>query len=367
VRLRLLAAVCGLLGVLAGDGTALAQQSANCAQLDNTLRSLTRNSDFRTLEQNSQQLRKLADDLRDLESVFVRGGCQRVLNAGQDLPQQCRAVARRIVQGRNQYETINRSMETGQAVARQREVVLQDIARFGCGTGSSATVNRREPTLLEQLFGGGGSAGFDYGDESIRNEDYYYFGMETVRTVCVRLCDGYYWPVSFSTVTDYLGDDAALCRQQSNGADVQLYYYRNPGEDAEQMISVGGQQYTDLPNAFRYRREYVPECAPVRDLGLGTINIEEFGGQSRAVINFGENTFPLPMRDPRRRAASAPEIVQAEVIVVPLPRPRPNPDGFAPVVTEITTASVRQVQFGDKTVRIVGPDTPYVQATGAGT
>ena len=364
MRLRLLAAICGLVGLLAADGAALAQQSANCAQLDNTLRSLTRNSDFRALEQNTQRLRQIADDLRDVESLFVRGGCQRILNAGQALPQQCRNVARRIVQGRDQYETIARSVETGQAVARQREVVLQDIARFGCGTGSSATVNRR-PTLLEQLFGSVGG-GFDYGDQSIRDQDFYYFGMETLRTVCVRVCDGYYWPVSFSTVEDYLGDDAALCRRQGNGADVDLYYYRNPGQDAEQMINLQGQRYADLENAFRYRQEFVAECVPERDLGLGSITIEEFGGQSRAVVSFGENVFPMPLRDPRQRADPVPEIVRAEVIHVPLPRPRPNPDAFAPMVTEIETASVRQVQFGDKTVRIVGPDTPYARAVEGG-
>jgi hypothetical protein len=365
VRLRLIVLIVGILGALLADSAALAQQAANCSRLDTTLRSLTRNTDFRELQSNTEQLRTLAGQLRDMESLFVRGGCQTAMSAGQSISPECRTVARRISQGRNTYSTIARRVETGQAVARQREVVLQDIARFGCGTGSSATVDSgRQPTLLEQIFGSL-SNGFDYDEGSIRDRDYYYFGLETVRTVCVRICDGYYWPVSFSTVTDYLGNDSAMCQRQGGGADVALYYYKNPGEDAEQMISVNGGRYIDLENAFRYRREFVAECAPVRDFGLGNIEIRQVAGQSRAFITLGEADFPIPQRDPRR-AESSPNIVQAEVMHIPLPRPRPDPDGKVPLVTEIATTATREVQFGDKTVRIVGPDTPYARAVEAG-
>ena len=35
-----------------------------------------------------------------------------------------------------------------------------------------------------------------------------------------------------------------------------LYSYRNPGEDISQAVSLNGQPYTELPNAFRYRKEF---------------------------------------------------------------------------------------------------------------
>ena len=40
-----------------------------------------------------------------------------------------------------------------------------------------------------------------------------------------------------------------------------LYTYRNPGEDINQAVSVSGQPYTALPNAFVYRRQFTAACS----------------------------------------------------------------------------------------------------------
>jgi hypothetical protein len=44
-------------------------------------------------------------------------------------------------------------------------------------------------------------------------------------------------------------------------AEAELYSFRNPGEDMQQALSIGGQAYTALPNAFRYRTEIVAGCS----------------------------------------------------------------------------------------------------------
>jgi protein involved in polysaccharide export with SLBB domain len=44
-------------------------------------------------------------------------------------------------------------------------------------------------------------------------------------------------------------------------SDVALYTYRNPGEDINQAVSIAGQPYTELPNAFRYRHEVDRSCS----------------------------------------------------------------------------------------------------------
>ena len=68
----------------------------------------------------------------------------------------------------------------------------------------------------------------------------------TYRTLCVRLCDGYYFPVSFSTLPNHFQRDADLCQSQC-AAPAELYYHQNPGGAVEQMVSVGNQQpYTSL-------------------------------------------------------------------------------------------------------------------------
>jgi hypothetical protein len=44
-------------------------------------------------------------------------------------------------------------------------------------------------------------------------------------------------------------------------AEADLYSYRNPGEDIQQAVSMTGQAYTELPNAFKYRKEFSAACS----------------------------------------------------------------------------------------------------------
>jgi hypothetical protein len=81
----------------------------------------------------------------------------------------------------------------------------------------------------------------------------------TYRTMCVRLCDGYYFPISFSATRDRLARDAKTC-ESSCGGQARLFIYRNPGADIEDMVDLRGQPYRQLSTAFLYRTEYVPQC-----------------------------------------------------------------------------------------------------------
>ena len=81
----------------------------------------------------------------------------------------------------------------------------------------------------------------------------------TYRTLCVRLCDGFYFPISFATSRDKFGDDAERCERQCPGRS-RLYAYRNPGEGIEQMLDLHGAPYTSLPTAFRFQSSYDPQC-----------------------------------------------------------------------------------------------------------
>jgi hypothetical protein len=83
--------------------------------------------------------------------------------------------------------------------------------------------------------------------------------VATYRTMCVRLCDGYYWPVSFATPMDAFERDEQACRK-SCGATAALYYHPNPGGEVEEMMSRSGKSYKDLSTAFLYRTVYDPGC-----------------------------------------------------------------------------------------------------------
>jgi hypothetical protein len=83
--------------------------------------------------------------------------------------------------------------------------------------------------------------------------------VETFRTMCVRLCDGYYWPVSFATTRDTFERDARTCAQSCGGS-AALYYYPNPGGELEAMVNLDGQPYKSLGTAFLYRSTYDAKC-----------------------------------------------------------------------------------------------------------
>ena len=83
---------------------------------------------------------------------------------------------------------------------------------------------------------------------------------ETYRSLCVRLCDGFSFPISFSTVRGRFAVDAKQC-EQSCPTGSQLFVHRNPGQDVDDMVDLDGRPYRDLPKAFLHRAQYVADCA----------------------------------------------------------------------------------------------------------
>ena len=78
--------------------------------------------------------------------------------------------------------------------------------------------------------------------------------------VSTRLTDGFYYPVSFSTVPSRFPDDERTCQRTCPNAEVMLFTHRNPGEDVNQAVSISGRAYRDLPNAFHYRQAVDAAC-----------------------------------------------------------------------------------------------------------
>jgi hypothetical protein len=81
----------------------------------------------------------------------------------------------------------------------------------------------------------------------------------TFRSVCVRLCDGYYFPVSFSVSQNRLERDAKVCASRC-GNQGRLFVHNNPGGSADDMVDLAGRPYRQLKTAFLYRTEYVASC-----------------------------------------------------------------------------------------------------------
>ena len=82
----------------------------------------------------------------------------------------------------------------------------------------------------------------------------------TYRILCVRLCDGFYFPISYSTQRGRFAADAKQC-EQSCPAGSRLFVHRNPGQDVDDMVDLGGRPYRSLPSAFLHRAQYIADCA----------------------------------------------------------------------------------------------------------
>jgi hypothetical protein len=80
------------------------------------------------------------------------------------------------------------------------------------------------------------------------------------RTFCVRECDGFYYPLHESSAPASFLADEAQC-QSSCSSPAKLFYSSLASDDAAEMVSLTGERYGDLTNAFRYRSEYVSGCA----------------------------------------------------------------------------------------------------------
>ena len=73
-------------------------------------------------------------------------------------------------------------------------------------------------------------------------------------TMCVRTCDGYYFPMSPTSSSADFDRDLKNCESTCPGTEMQLYYQHAVGEESETMISAAtGEPYASLPTAYLYR------------------------------------------------------------------------------------------------------------------
>jgi hypothetical protein len=140
----------------------------------------------------------------------------------------------------------------------QRRQLINQLAQNNCGPQYRQAVQQppRPRGLLETLFGSG------LREESTIDSGPLDMPMGTTfRTLCVRTCDGFFFPISFATVPARFGEDEQTCRRLCPAAETMLFAHHNPGEEVDQAVSVNGTPYTQLPNAFKYRQAFNSSCS----------------------------------------------------------------------------------------------------------
>lgn len=231
-----------------------------CTQLEQRLFAESRNNSSRDLlPRIENDMRQTERAVRDAQDRLERGNCYEYefLFLGKSLKRTpaCQGHAQQVEQNKRRLAELDGQRQQiiqsgGQSL---QDDLIRELARNNCGASYQQQAARQQGGPFSSLWqdddgGGPGGSRFNYG--------------ATFRTVCVRLCDGAFFPISFSTLPNNFDRDQELCQQRC-AAPAELYYHsQNPGQGIEQAISHKTRQpYSTLRTAFRFKREFVSGCS----------------------------------------------------------------------------------------------------------
>lgn len=323
-------------------------QSPNpaCQRLEAQLTALDRgNSD----PGRADQIRRAEDALNrqqfEVDRLVAQGrrmGCERsgFFSIFSNPPAECGGLTRQIGQQRMTLERMQVQLEQLQGGttqrAAQRQSLLIALGDNNCGPQyRSAAIAGQQGGFFDRLFGNNG--GINSSPSGAVGGTY--------RTICVRTCDGFYYPVSYATTPDHFRDDERTCQRTCPAAEVQLYTYHNPGEDVAQAVALNGRLYTELPTAFQYRKALSPACS-CRRAGESWADALKVNGPD-ATVAPGD----VVVTEQNARRLSQPRIGADGKPI--RPEPKGKPAGTAPQSPPGATSA--DTDAAKRSVRTVGP------------
>jgi len=182
-----------------------------------------------------------------------------------------------------------------------------------------------------------------------------------LRTICVRTCDGYSFPMSYGVTRSDFSRDAEACQATCPQTEMRLYYHKVPDEEAADMISADKDEpYAALPTANLYRQGNTSQpngcgCLPAAEQGAVAAKPAEpkaspadspsfvvLPDQAKPAESAVPETAPLKPDAPATAAvAQTEEAAEKPAAVPPVRPPEPSP--------------ARTMSDADKKVRVVGP------------
>lgn len=271
-RSYMLTLVLALTGASAAEASAV---SAVCtrlkAQLENASGNAGASEKFQryanAAERQSEQINQVQADLRRFSctsgSFIVRGGrnakaCAKLTAAHTKM----RANLGSLERKRDSYS--NRSSKTARLRIRAalkandcdgKRASIQAATLKGQQASAKAKANR-SPGLIAVLGNSGGKtrqtgARIAIEPRASRGGNY--------RTLCVRQCDGFFFPVSSAANPSDFARDERTCQMMCPGTETSLYFHSAQGQESEDMVSARTREpYTEMPNAFAYRNASAP-------------------------------------------------------------------------------------------------------------
>jgi Protein of unknown function (DUF2865) len=270
----------------------LADGSPNLAGQDRLQRI---DADMREADGRFRHTQTEADGANCYEEMFFFGRSLRRTPRCIDLDGQIQQAKSTLAQLKAQRDAALRS----NSPRGRHDDLIAELARNRCGVQYEREYEAQR-SRSNSIFS-------FFSDEDSDNSRYTpSYGASTYRTLCVRECDGFYFPISTATTENQFRDDEAKCRSQC-AAPAQLFYHRSD-QDVDQaaaagtMVSLSGKPYSEMPNAFRNRKVYIRGCS---------CNVSEF---SREEIAKSEEALKTGKRADASSGKSTPDTAFARRI-----------------------------------------------------
>lgn len=316
------------------------------------------------LQKSNRNVQQQSLQLQQMRAKASKEGCGGFFFSHGN-PATCQRYAQAIGKMSAKLAKLQKANDRGPS----RQQILASMNANGCNGGATSsarnndgTSNGGRKTLFEVLFGTGGESEPRANVVSRRQADdrsrrgnrlsapetlaTTYEGSDPdgnvvvkkggYRTLCVRTCDGYYFPIAFASQPRNFARDQNACTAMCPNGNAKLYYHAVPEQESDDMISVADKKpYKELPNAFNYRTvglRSVPGCSCYRQPSfVSEDSTSDPQSQSPGTVA-KEGTDPavvaaVPVNDPAQGDVDAPAELRDVRMVGP---------AFFPVETRVT-------------------------------
>jgi hypothetical protein len=313
-------------------------------------------------------------ELRRLQSRAANLGCGRgggFLFFGGGEPAECGALGSRIAQ-LTAYAANPASR--GNYSSGEKSALL---ARYDadCVRGRGGPQQAEPQNIFEALFGaprhdygsreqpiveGPGGVVLNPGDPGYDGEWRAQGGSEAI---CVRQCDGGFFPVSYSAYRGNLQDLNSLCQAECPNAEATVYT-KSLWRDVETAVSIDGEPYMSLPNALKFQKQRVAACS-CQPPGVGWAQALEGAERLLAFQRHHDSILtaeeaerlsrPLPIGGSSRRVANG-QSTRRDTRALDEPPPPPQESAAAGLgLDQGVTREVTGPDGATKRVRVIVP------------
>lgn len=318
--------------VLCGVTTATAAPS--CRELEADLVRTTRAAGAKSAQKYADAIARQRDQIARARQRASASGCGFSIFARKG--SQCAELnetIRRMAENLKNLQETRAGMGKGSGRA-ERGRILASLDANGCRSKKSQVITTARSGTIPVANEAVASANAGVIIHGTGSASIYYPANRPYRTQCVRICDGYFFPMSKSTRPADFQRDQNRCESACPGTRVEMFYSPGKSDDTASMISaVTGRPYRDLPKALDFRRLDIPTDPACGCAGSTHAQAGSFAGDA-----------PSPPVRASTRTGSSVSTVEA-----------PRNSDAANAITELSAETAEKEAGDDRRIRVVGP------------